>query len=138
MFVGDIETDVFGKILDYQVPLKGKRSDKAGKIDFVSEKGEEIWLVEIKREYSTESILRAILEVATYYHVIADKEKFLADFHRSKHAADSIKKVVAIFEDSPAYKQLENQRIQKFIEKLGIKVVLLKSSSRIEGAIWTN
>ena len=61
---------VFGKILDYQVPLKNKSTDKGlGKIDLISVK-----------DNSKENLLRCLLEAYTYSKII-DKVKFCNDFH---------------------------------------------------------
>jgi len=58
----------FGKIIDYQVPLKGKRIDKAGEIDLLAEQGDDLVLLEFKlaKKRGEETLLRAVLEVYTY------------------------------------------------------------------------
>ena len=61
---------VFGKILDYQVPLKNKSTDKGlGKIDLISVKESSkpgtkiIYFLELKKDNSKETLLRCLLEV---------------------------------------------------------------------------
>ena len=78
---------VFGKILDYQVPLKNKSTDKGlGKIDLISVKESSkpgnkiIYFLELKKDNSKETLLRCILEAYTYSKII-DKVKFCNDFH---------------------------------------------------------
>lgn len=73
------ELPVIGKILDYQTPLKNKRSDQAGKIDLLAYDGKVLRILELKEPKSTESMLRCILEGYTYLQIV-DKEKLLQDF----------------------------------------------------------
>lgn len=72
-----------GNIIDYQVPLKGKQSDKIGKIDLVgySEQTRRFSLIELKYHPvgSQETLLRCVLEIYTYYKFL-NKERFIADF----------------------------------------------------------
>ena len=79
---------VFGRILDYQIPLKNISSDSGvGKIDLLSSKtykndGEErnkIYILELKKDNSKESLLRCILEAYTYSKIV-NKEKLCSDF----------------------------------------------------------
>lgn len=71
----------FGKVFDYQVPLSRDSSNrsKSGKIDLVSRKGNQIFLLELKRPGSKETLLRCILESYTYFK-LTDHRKFIADF----------------------------------------------------------
>jgi len=69
-----------GKIIDYQTPLKNARTDKhVGKIDLISETANEIWLIELKKYDSDETLLRCVLEAYTYYKIV-DQEKLRQDF----------------------------------------------------------
>lgn len=71
----------FGKVFDYQVPLTRDSSNesKFGKIDLVSRKGNKIYLLELKRPGSTETLLRCILESYTYSQLIYT-QKFVVDY----------------------------------------------------------
>ncbi len=73
----DIST--VGKIIDYQTPLKNKRSDKAGKIDLLSYDGKVLRILELKEPCSTESMLRCVIEGFTYMKTV-DKQKLLKSF----------------------------------------------------------
>lgn len=77
-----IEIDDLGKILDYQVPLKNKQDDKAGKIDLVSLNKERntFHVVELKVEDNKETLLRAVLETYTYFKTV-DRTRLLQDFN---------------------------------------------------------
>ncbi|MCR5386030.1 MAG: hypothetical protein K6E69_02820 [Treponema sp.] len=77
---------LFGKILDYQVPLKNKKDDKGlGKIDLLSVAdgpnpgSKKIYFLELKKDNSKETLLRCILEAYTYSKII-NKEKLCTDF----------------------------------------------------------
>jgi len=72
----------FGKIIDYQVPLKEKQSDKFGEIDLVAQKDCSLKLIELKiKGGNEETLLRALLEVYTYYKLINNSlDKFIKDF----------------------------------------------------------
>lgn len=59
----------FGKVFDYQIPLKRTNKDKGvGKIDLVSIAGDgnTVFLLELKKRDSKESMLRCVLEAYTY------------------------------------------------------------------------
>ena len=73
----DIST--VGKIIDYQTPLKNKRSDKAGKIDLLSYDGKVLRILELKEPCSTESMLRCVIEGFTYMKTV-DKQKLIKSF----------------------------------------------------------
>ncbi len=68
-----------GKIIDYQTPLKSQKTDVAGKIDLLSYDGKVLYILELKKPDSTETMLRCVLEGFTYKQT-ADKEKLLSDF----------------------------------------------------------
>lgn len=77
----------FGKILDYQIPLKNTKHDEGlGKIDLLSvkdgsKKGLKIvYFLELKRDCSKETLLRCILEAYTYSKII-NKDKLCDDFN---------------------------------------------------------
>lgn len=59
-----------GEVIDYQVPLKAVRGDRAGKIDLIAVDGTCVRLVELKRTSSREPLLRCILEIYTYYRIL--------------------------------------------------------------------
>lgn len=73
----------FGKIIDYEVPLKELRKSKFGKIDIIAIKNDTIKLIELKiRE---ETLLRAIIEIYTYYSLLKNTnscERFIEDYKK--------------------------------------------------------
>ena len=70
-----------GKVIDYQVPLKARQSDKAGKIDLVAfrKKPESVFIIELKSNGNKETLLRAALEISTYYQMLS-RDNFLASY----------------------------------------------------------
>lgn len=74
----------FGRIIDYQVPLKEKQSDKFGEIDLVAKKDCSLKLIELKiNGGNQETLLRALLEVYTYYKLLYNSNslnRFIEEF----------------------------------------------------------
>ncbi len=64
------EISLVGTILDYQTPLKNKRSDKAGKVDLLSYDGHVLRILELKEPESTETMLRCVIEGYTYMKTV--------------------------------------------------------------------
>ena len=125
----------FGKVLNYQIPLKNKASDKGvGKIDFVGVANGDLFLAEIKGKSSKESILKAILEVQTYYQMV-NKEKLVSDFKKYTHdlchdEGKKIKKRIFIgAKTKGALQYAENEKIKKLLSMLDIEVVLYEICS---------
>ena len=71
--------DFIGEIIDYQTPLKNTAEDVAGKIDLLSYDGKTLYILELKKPDSKETMLRCVLEGFTYMKT-ADTEKLLKDF----------------------------------------------------------
>jgi len=71
--------DFIGEIIDYQTPLKNTAEDVAGKIDLLSYDGETLYILELKKPDSKETMLRCVLEGFTYMKTV-DTEKLLKDF----------------------------------------------------------
>lgn len=68
-----------GEILDYQTPLKNKKTDVAGKIDLLSYDGNCLRILELKKPFSDETMLRCVLEGYTYLKTV-DIAKLLDNF----------------------------------------------------------
>ena len=121
------KNNVFGELQGYQVPIKGKRDDKGvGKIDFISVIDGFLYLHELKADYSRESILKAILEVQTYYQQI-NHERLIDDFGLTGKV-NGIKKSVVIFKGSEAYEQLDEPEVQNLLKLFEIELFILERS----------
>ena len=126
--------DHVGEIIDYQTPIKDSHDDKGvGKVDLLAycEDRNVLSVIELKRKRKNdETVLRAILEVCTYYHQL-DKEKLKADF--GYPSSVSVQQVVLGFTDSFLHQQYRNSKIiQKLAKELGVKVCLLDHNRIIE------
>ncbi|MBO4508310.1 MAG: hypothetical protein J5747_06685 [Spirochaetaceae bacterium] len=115
----------FGKILDYQIPLKNTNADKdLGKIDLLSARegtklgSKKVYFLELKKDDSKETLLRCILEAFTYSKTI-DKKKLCKDFSLFY---DNCEFVVAplVYKFDGFEKQLEI--VEPLINLLGIQV----------------
>jgi len=89
-----------GKVLDYQIPLKNKQSDNAGKIDLLSFNNGSLNILELKKPDSNETLLRCVLEVYTYWRTI-NREKLSRDF---EHPKTPVRKGILVCENSQAHK----------------------------------
>ncbi len=99
--------DFIGDIIDYQTPLKNKRTDIAGKIDLLSYDGKCLRVLELKKPFSDETMLRCVLEGYTYLKTV-DIAKLFDNFGLS---ADT--KVVAcpfVFKYGKQYQEMLEKR----------------------------
>ena len=115
----------FGKILDYQVPLKNTNADKdLGKIDLISAGdgtklgSKKVYFLELKKDDSKETLLRCILESFTYSKII-DKEKLCKDFSLDY---DNCEFVVAPLEYKFDGFEKQLEIVEPLINSLGIHV----------------
>ena len=68
-----------GEFIDYQTPLKNIRADKGvGKIDLLSRNDmtRSIYIIELKKKTSPETMLRCVLECYTYLRTVSKKKLF--------------------------------------------------------------
>lgn len=100
-----------GDIIDYQTPLKNRRSDVAGKIDLLSYDGSTLYILELKKPDSEESMLRCVLEGFTYMQTV-DKDKLLTDF--ALPVDTTIKASPFVFKNGIQHQQMQEKRPQLF------------------------
>ena len=73
-----------GEIKEYQVPLKRSAKDEGvGKIDLVSVNGSKLYVIELKKDTSEETLLRCAMEVFTYCRQ-ANREQLMKDYHATE------------------------------------------------------
>lgn len=117
------EYEKIGTIKYFQYPIYNtQKKNGVGDIDLIAfdEKSKLLSLIEIKREYNKESILKAILEITTYFFQV-DKNNLKKNFPHS-----NIQKVVLIYKDSLQHKQYkESGAIRELAEKLQVNVFVL-------------
>lgn len=99
--------DFVGKMIDYQTPLKNKRSDEAGKIDLLAYDGKTLRILELKKPDSDETMLRCVLEGYTYWKTV-DKPKLLTDFDLP--ADTVIKACPFVFKDQKQHNEMKEER----------------------------
>ena len=126
-----------GKIVDYQIPLKNSNADIGlGKIDLISVLNEHIYLIELKIKGNKETLLRCILEIATYYQVLS-KSKFLTSYLNEFGTEKSITKAILIVNDSVQYKEMvelrngERNYLKRLIDALEMQVFYIDSESLV-------
>jgi len=124
-----------GFVIEYQVPLKEKRSDDAGKIDLVTSTNESIYIVELKYIGNKETLLRAILEIWTYYKQL-NKVNFLKSFKLLKqNKIEDIRKAVLLSVDCNAYneaKELSKRpKLKQLAKALDVDIFLLEENGKI-------
>ena len=126
--------NILGEVIDYQTPLKDKLGDEAGKIDIISydKDNKIVYLLELKREDSKETMLRCVLEIFTYSKTL-DKDKFLEDFNLPKDT--KIKASPLVFFNGYQYKEMadsDNKYLKDLIKKLEIELFYISKNNNSE------
>ena len=126
--------NILGEVIDYQTPLKDKLGDEAGKIDIISydKDNKIVYLLELKREDSKETMLRCVLEIFTYSKTL-DKDKFLEDFNLPKDT--KIKASPLVFFNGSQYKEMadsDNKYLKDLIKKLEIELFYISKNNNSE------
>lgn len=114
------EYDYIGQIIDYQTPLKNQKKDDAGKIDLLSVRENKVFILELKKEDSTETMLRCVLEGYTYLKTVC-AEKLISDFKLS--GIQEICAAPLVFKGMSQWKEMQEKRphISKLIKITGCK-----------------
>ena len=99
--------DFIGEIIDYQTPLKNRRSDIAGKIDLLSYDGTYLRVLELKKPDSDESMLRCVLEGYTYMKTL-DCEKIVCEWNLPIDT--EVKASPLVFKPSDQYNEMLERR----------------------------
>lgn len=101
------ETDLLGKILDYEVPLKACQSAQHGDIDLLSLNASTLFIIEFKQHHSKESILKGMLQAYTYTCLV---QAMKGSFCRSFSLAGSVVLVPTIltFDTGESGRQLND------------------------------
>lgn len=121
-----------GKIVDYQVPLKhSQKCSGLGKVDLLSQKGSVAYLLEVKTRENTESPLRAIMEIYTYWKQLGGNEGKYFLTHSALRNATTLKKGIVLFEGSRIHKKLieSGDKLWALIRELEVECFLAKSTA---------
>lgn len=116
----DKEYNFVGKMIDYQTPLKNKRSDEAGKIDLLAYDGTTLRILELKKPASDETMLRCVLEGYTYWKTV-DKAKLLGNFELPSETI--VKACPFVFKDGEQHNEVKEVRphLKRLMELLDSK-----------------
>lgn len=124
-----LESDDVGVVYDYQVPLKDTLEDKGlGKIDLVSYStgSKNVYLLELKRQDSKETLLRCALEIYTYWKQL-NHDKLITDFAKEYSEWGKARKIVPAIlvahhgHQHGHFASSDYPQTQKLIQKLGIE-----------------
>lgn len=96
-----------GEIIDYQTPLNNRKCDHLGKIDLLAYDGISLRILELKKENSDETMLRCVLEGASYLRLV-DTKKLLLDFGLPENT--EIKASPLVFFDGKQRKEMFQER----------------------------
>ena len=119
-----------GKIIDYHTPLKNARTDKhVGKIDLISVTENEIWLIELKKYDSDETLLRCILEAYTNYKMV-DQEKLKLDFELD--AGMPLRPAAIVFRDQEQHESFQkaDSAVRRLMTALDINLFVIAKENK--------
>lgn len=111
-------------VVDYQVPVIRNYKSHAGKIDLILTSDYVAWIGELKDDRSDESLLRAVLEVETYFQKVSH-QKLMTCYKKG-----SVGKAILIFKNTRPYEEFhskDNKWTKKLLNKLDIIVFLVES-----------
>lgn len=119
--------DFIGKVIDYQTPLKDVNANSVGKIDLLSVSDRTVYILELKKEDSKETMLRCVLEGYTYLKTV-NGEKLLKDFEQPSDC--EIKASPLVFRDSAQWREMQEERpaLKQLIQMLDSKPFYLSLS----------
>ena len=112
----------FSDIFHYQTPLEDGRGVA---IDLLARDKDNIYILELKRPSSKETLLRCTLEIYTYF-LMLDYEKLLFDFEMGNNL--TLRKGVLIFKNSRAYKDFSDRKIRLLMRELEVDYFVLDES----------
>ena len=124
--------DHIGKVIDYQVPMKNVQGDKnVGKIDLIALKDNALIVLELKKEDSKETLLRCVLEAATYFRKI-HKDKLLRDF--ADFNINSVETAVLVFKDKAQHNEYKNEdtNTRRLMKELKVDMYVIKEYDSIQ------
>lgn len=112
-----------GKIIDYQTPLKDRQTDNAGKIDLLSrnDKEKRVYILELKKKGSDETMLRCVLEAYTYLRTVS-KERLFKSFGIPEDY--ELKAAPLVYPNSvpySEYKDVNRESLHELMRKLNIE-----------------
>ena len=142
--ISGLELKLIGKILDYQINIKGVQKDESGKIDLISfnNQNKKFHLIEFKyKGNSNDTLLRTILEIYTYFKQV-DRKKLVTEYlfqNSNLNTEPDIEKIkvvptVLLTDDCLAYEELQDinsskrNKLKTLILSLNIEIFSIELS----------
>ncbi|HHT71060.1 MAG: hypothetical protein WAO22_09105 [bacterium] len=123
----------FSEVFHYQTPLKDGRGIA---IDLLARDEKYVYILELKRPSSKETLLRCILEIYTYYRMV-NYGKLLADFEIENNP--TLRKGVLVFKNSRAHKDFSDPNVRRLMQELEVDFFMLdKSREEIVEKYYSN
>jgi hypothetical protein len=121
--------DEIGEIIDFQIPIADGSFGGVDLLGYNENGGDGVLsLIELKREDSTETILRAILEICTYFLQI-ETEKLKKELKEKKgFDVKKVRKVVLVFKGNDQLERFKKPGciVRELAEKLKVDVLALE------------
>ena len=129
------ELGFLGQIKDYETPIQNTDDDKeVGAVDLLAynEKDKMLSIIELKNNKNNfDTLLRAILEICTYYYQL-DREKLIKNFFDCYKlpVIEPIRKIVLIYNNSILHKQYKkySKYIKDLAETLKVNIFTMEYS----------
>lgn len=137
LFNSETDYKEIGKIIDYQTPLKnpgGSENEGLGKIDLLSRNdgAKCIYILELKKDSSEETMLRCVLESYTYLRTIS-KEKLFNDFGiPSEYELKAAPLVYLSSVQDEEYSDQDRKYLHLLMEKLNSKPFFIKEKTAFD------
>lgn len=130
--VGKEDLGELGTAQNYEAPLVDGRKQN---IDLITARDHELILVEVKKENNTESLLRAVLEIVTYGHLV-DKEQLRREFgmegskitlavliHPNSNSGKELKEMMEFREGNP-----RRENLCRLIQALHVEIYTFETT----------
>lgn len=119
-----------GYVFDYQTPLTNLRTDRhVGKIDLLSRTDDEIWLLELKKFDSEETLLCCILEAYTCLRRV-DAAKLKSDFELD--ASKPLQAGILVFRDQDQHESYKkpDTAVRRLMTALDVHIFVLAKENK--------
>ncbi|MDO4545179.1 MAG: hypothetical protein Q4C25_03395 [Bacillota bacterium] len=102
--------------VDYQVPVNRVYHSGDGKIDLIAKGDHRVTICELKDNKSEETLLRALLEIETYFRKVSEEKL------KKCYDAEIVEKAVIIFANTRPYNDLKDEFVMKLRDKWDIAI----------------
>lgn len=116
-------------VVDYQVPVNRIYSSSDGKIDLILTTSSSIVIGELKGNESKESLIRAILQVETYFRKVSHEKL------RKCYNKENIEKAILLFKNTRPFEEFssnDHMWMKKLLNKYNISILLVEGTSPVD------